>query len=172
MRNKSTTAFRLWEKFCNKYWISNFMISKSLFVNERPVSVLYIGLVVLGSSPETCMVSTECVLLSCSSAGCSLRYWQRRRPIGCSAQVQPSHWSKVEQEGSNHRPLFSFRTEAGKEEGDNTPPLTSLQHFHEPMPHTQTHTQRQKMQMESWISFSISPIKREVLKGNVQIALS
>lgn len=109
--------------------VSNFIISKLqqsdcmyLFVNERPVSVQYVGLMVLGSSPETCMLSTVCVLLRCrSSAGFSLCYWQCRRPIGCSAQVQTLHWSKVEQEGSNHRPLLSLRTgreeEEEKEEG-------------------------------------------------------
>lgn len=41
--------------------------------------VQYIGLTVLGNSPESCMVSTECLLLCCSSAGFSLSpqaaYW-------------------------------------------------------------------------------------------------
>jgi len=42
---------------------------------------------------------------------------------------------------SNHSPLFPLRT-GREEEGENTQLLTSLQHFHRPIPLTQTHKGR------------------------------
>lgn len=52
--------------------------------------------------------------------------------IGCSLQVQQSHWSTVLREGSNHRRVPSARG------GANTlAPKISLSHTH-----TRTHTRR------------------------------
>ena len=91
--------------YCGPYTVSHFIISKlqqtdwcSVFVGEGPVSVQYFGAVCqcdgAGKQPTNLYVLYRVCIVMLRL--CSLCYWQHRQPIGCSAQVQPSHWSKVE----------------------------------------------------------------------------
>lgn len=117
--------------------------------------------------PVRCLQTVYCYAAALQAA--LSNYRQRGLPIGCSAQVQPSHWSKVEREGSNHGPLSS----AGRRRWGGG--------MHSLLPHCNTsssqclthkHTQRYEKQTQSWSLICISPRKCDVLQGKAQIALN